>query len=70
MFFKQLILKKENLTDNLDTTSMPDLVSVRTSTEEELDYEDLPITEEELKELEKLLADDIWLLIANFQLKH
>jgi len=59
MFFKQLILKKENLTDNLDTTSMPDLVSVRTSTEEELDYEDLPITEEELKELEKLLADDI-----------
>jgi len=38
---------------------MPDLVSVRTSTEEKLDYEDLPITEEELKELEKLLADDI-----------
>jgi len=59
MFFKQLILKKENLNDNLDTTSMPDLVSVSTSTEEELDYEDLPITEEELKELEKLLADDI-----------
>jgi len=37
---------------------VPDIVSVRTLTEEKLDYEDLTITENKRKELEQWLADD------------
>jgi len=58
--FKSVIVKQSNSFKNPEKTSVPELLTVRTSVDEELDYEDLSpesMTPEELDELDKLLEE-------------
>ncbi len=58
--FKSVIVKQSNSVKNPEKTIVPELLTVRTSVDEELDYEDLSpesMTPEELDELDKLLEE-------------